>query len=40
MIRLSHHPEVGYTFGDRGGAASQTVGVPEASEREKEEVAR
>jgi nitrogen regulatory protein PII len=35
-LDLSQHAEVGYTFGDRGGAASLTVAVPEASEREKE----
>jgi Amt family ammonium transporter len=39
-LDLSQHAEVGYTFGDRGGSASQTVAVPEAIERTREEVAR
>jgi Amt family ammonium transporter len=39
-LDLSQHAEVGYTFGDRGGAASQTVVVPEAAAaRPMEEVA-
>ncbi len=33
-LDLSQHAEVGYTFGDRGGSASQTVAVPEAREKE------
>ena len=33
-LDLSQHAEVGYTFGDRGGSASQTVTVPEAREKE------
>jgi Amt family ammonium transporter len=37
-LDLSQHAEVGYTFGDRGGSASQTVVVPEAPAREKEAV--
>jgi Amt family ammonium transporter len=37
-LDLSQHAEVGYTFGDRGGSASQTVTVPEAGAREKEAV--
>jgi len=37
-LDLSQHAEVGYTFGDRGGSASQTVVVPETPAREKEAV--
>jgi Amt family ammonium transporter len=37
-LDLSQHAEVGYTFGDRGGSASQTVTVPETAAREKEAV--
>jgi ammonium transporter, Amt family len=39
-LDLSQHAEVGYTFGDRGGSASETVVVPETIERTREEVAR
>jgi Amt family ammonium transporter len=40
-LDLSQHAEVGYTFGDRAGAASETVVVPEAAmDRPKEGIAR
>jgi Amt family ammonium transporter len=40
-LDLSQHAEVGYTFGDRAVAASETVVLPEvAADRPREEVAR